>query len=103
MNRGEETLKVIIGNPGFDFDGIGDKVILSLCEYLKGDKGDKPIYGVDYWTEADKQGIIDDMLESVGTGWVWAWWRGETLVVESAGSHFDGETMVLAPSSPPQA
>lgn len=34
----------------------------------KGDKGDTPVKGEDYWTDADKQQIINDVLEQVGGG-----------------------------------
>ena len=32
---------------------------------LKGDKGDTPVKGTDYWTAADKQEIIDDTLAAL--------------------------------------
>ena len=31
---------------------------------LKGDKGDTPVKGTDYWTEADKQEIVDELKPS---------------------------------------
>lgn len=34
---------------------------------LKGDKGDTPVKGTDYWTAADKQEIIDDTLAALPT------------------------------------
>ena len=34
---------------------------------LKGDKGDTPVKGTDYWTKSDKQEIIDDVLAALPT------------------------------------
>lgn len=34
----------------------------------KGDKGDTPIKGIDYWTEADKQEIVDEVLSGIKNG-----------------------------------
>ena len=33
----------------------------------KGDKGDTPVKGTDYWTAADKQGIVSDVLAALPT------------------------------------
>lgn len=34
---------------------------------LKGDKGDTPVKGTDYWTAADKQEIVNDVLAALPT------------------------------------
>ena len=34
-------------------------------ETIKGPKGDTPILGIDYWTEADKQYIINEVLAAL--------------------------------------
>lgn len=34
---------------------------------LKGDKGDTPVKGTDYWTAADKAEIVDDVLAALPT------------------------------------
>lgn len=34
---------------------------------LKGDKGDTPVKGTDYWTETDKAEIVDDVLAALPT------------------------------------
>jgi hypothetical protein len=34
---------------------------------LKGDKGDTPVKGTDYWTVADKQSIVNDVLAALPT------------------------------------
>ena len=34
---------------------------------LKGDKGDTPVKGTDYWTESDKAEIVDDVLAALPT------------------------------------
>ena len=32
---------------------------------IQGEKGDTPVKGVDYWTDADKQEIMDDVLDAI--------------------------------------
>ena len=32
---------------------------------IQGEKGDTPVKGVDYWTDADKQEILDDVLDAI--------------------------------------
>ena len=32
---------------------------------IQGEKGDTPVKGVDYWTDADKQEIVDDVLDAI--------------------------------------
>lgn len=34
---------------------------------IQGAPGDTPVKGVDYWTEADKQAIVDDVLKALPT------------------------------------
>lgn len=41
-----------------DKDGVIREVVVLKGD--KGDKGDKPTKGVDYFTEADKQEIVDE-------------------------------------------
>lgn len=41
---------------------------LSFSEtVLKGDKGDTPVKGTDYWTAADKTEIVNDTLAALPT------------------------------------
>ena len=35
---------------------------------LKGDKGDAPVKGTDYWTDADKAAIVNDVLAALPNG-----------------------------------
>ena len=36
-------------------------------EILKGDKGDMPVKGTDYWTPADQEAIVQDVIAALGT------------------------------------
>lgn len=40
----------------------------SGVDYYKGDKGDKPVKGTDYWTDTDKKEIISEAVTEVGKG-----------------------------------
>lgn len=54
-----------------EFDGPKGQKGDTGAQGPKGDKGDPgstPVKGVDYYTEADKQEIVDDVLEQIPTG-----------------------------------
>lgn len=38
---------------------------IDLKQALKGDKGDTPVKGVDYWTEEDKEEIRNDLYNII--------------------------------------
>lgn len=49
---------------------------------IPGPQGKTPQRGVDYWTDADKQGIVKDVLDSVGKH-IWAEFKtDETLILK---------------------
>lgn len=41
--------------------------VIQIPNSIKGDKGDKPVKGVDYWTEDDKKELVGDILEEANT------------------------------------
>ena len=52
-----DKLSVADGKLQYDGSDVG----------LKGDKGDTPVKGTDYWTEEDKAEIVDDVLAALPT------------------------------------
>ena len=66
---GEELAKIEIikAKSAYDiavdegFDGSEEEWLASL----KGPKGDAPVLGTDYWTDADKQYIINEVLATL--------------------------------------
>ena len=52
--------------PSFTATSVGNGNYNIEIGLPKGDKGDTPKRGVDYWTDADKQAIKDDVAKTVG-------------------------------------
>lgn len=52
--------------PSFTATSVGNGNYNIEIGLPKGDKGDTPKRGVDYWTDADKQAIKDDVTKTVG-------------------------------------
>ena len=44
------------------YDGTSKSVVFEVPQGDPGPKGDTPIKGLDYWTEADKAEIVEDVL-----------------------------------------
>lgn len=59
-NDGKSAYELAVAN-GFE----GDE--LTWLASLKGQQGDTPVKGEDYFTEEDKQAIIDAVLEAIPT------------------------------------
>ena len=65
--------------PNIYLNNNGTWIPLPAIQGEKGDKGDAgkdgktPVKGTDYWTAADKQSIVDDVLSSIVNG------EGETF------------------------
>ena len=62
---GADGLTPTIGDNGNWYLGNADTGKPSRGE--KGDKGDTPQKGTDYWTAADQQSIVDDVLAALPT------------------------------------
>lgn len=63
------------GDAGTPATHSWDGTILTVTSYsgtssadLKGEKGDTPVKGTDYWTESDKEEIVQDVLEELPAG-----------------------------------
>ena len=60
--------------PNIYLNNNGTWIPLPAIQGEKGDKGDAgkdgktPVKGTDYWTAADKQSIVDDVLSSIVNG-----------------------------------
>lgn len=47
---------------------FSDGSVLEVKNGARGDKGDIPVRGVDYWTEDDKAEIVNDVLAEIPDG-----------------------------------
>ena len=62
---GEDGITPHIGENGNWY--LGDTDTGKPSRGLKGDKGDTPVKGTDYWTAADKAEIVNDTLAALPT------------------------------------
>lgn len=100
----DEAASVTMFNGGvstevLNVDDDSDVATLHILRMLKGEKGDKPVAGVDYWTDTDKAEFMSYLLSQVGTGWVFAYVTNTTLHFTTSGTQVYGETLVLAQSN----
>ncbi len=51
----------------FSNSNVFDNGAKIVVEGIKGDKGDSPVKGTDYWTEADKAEMVNDVLAELPT------------------------------------
>ena len=96
MRTGEERLEISIGGQGYDYEGLSDKIVLSICHFVKGDKGDKgdvPVRGVDYWTEQDIEEFKQHCLNSLEKKWTGP--ESEYLAMVAAGEIHDDWTYYI--------
>lgn len=67
-DKGDPGITPHIGENGNWYLGDTDTGKPSRGEKgLKGDKGDSPVKGTDYWTESDKAEIVNDTLAALPT------------------------------------